>query len=91
MLVSGGIIGFTIYYAKYFYIFKKMYNGIKKKSLQILVPYKIGLLAFILYCFLEYWQITYMFRFIYILPILLLKYAQINETESYKGDMISDD
>ncbi len=91
MLVSGGIIGFTIYYAKYFCILKKMYNGIKKKSLQILVPYKIGLLAFILYCFLEYWQITYMFRFIYIFPILLLKYAQINETESYKGDMISDD
>lgn len=77
ILVSGGVVGFLIYYSKYFFIAKRLFKGIHDSYDTTKAICKISLLFFVIYCVLEYWQITYMFRFIYILPLLLLQYARM--------------
>ena len=77
ILVSGGMVGFVIYYCKYLFIGWRMFRGSRFTENSTKAIYKIGLIVFLLYCVLEYWQITYMFRFIYILPLLLLQYARM--------------
>lgn len=75
MLVSGGIVGFLLYYSKYFVILAKIIKGIKNNAPIYRRVFKISLICFLAYWVIEYWQITYMFRFIYILPLLLFAYC----------------
>lgn len=79
ILVSGGVVGFCIYYSKYIFIAKKLLKSIYTSEDTLKEVCKISFQIFMIYCVLEYWQITYMFRFIYILPLLLLQYAKMGD------------
>lgn len=70
ILVGSGVVGFVVFYTKYLIIFKNMISKISKKIPNCL-EYRVCLIVFICYVVLEYWQVTYFFRFIYILPLLL--------------------
>lgn len=84
ILVSGGVVGLIIYYSKYLFIGFKMFKGTKLENAKVSRIYKMCFLMFLVYCLLEYWQITYMFRFIYVLPIMLLQYSRRKEKSLYE-------
>lgn len=76
ILVSGGWIGFFIYYAKYVYVIgslwisRKFVNGKEKSWINIF------LLLAIIMIILEYWQITYFTRKFMIMWVIMLVYTQ---------------
>lgn len=76
ILVSSGLIGFVIYYAKYVYIIislascRKFADVANKKNIDIFLT-----LIFVMIV-LEYWQITYYTRKFMIVWILILAYTQ---------------
>lgn len=79
ILVNSGIVGFVIYYCKYIYLiyfFEKQYKLSKK--IYVKQTIKICVLLFITFVLLEYWQITYMFRTIYVLPLLMIAVIRMN-------------
>lgn len=74
LLSGGGIVGFTIYYFKYLYLAIIIIKGIKRSPSE-----KIELLSclgfLIIMTFLEYWQVTYFYRYTIIYQVILLYLA----------------
>ena len=78
ILVSSGIIGFCLYYSKYIVLLKNMVKIKKSIDKKAHALVRVSIVTYIVYIVLEWWQITYMFRFIYVLPILMLVYCQVS-------------
>ncbi len=75
ILVSGGWIGFIIYYLKYVYVMASLwscrkYTGKKNGTILVLLSLAFGLII------LEYWQVTYYTRKFMLVWIMLLIYPQ---------------
>lgn len=71
LLAGGGIIGFVLYYMKYLYLFLAMI----KKSIHVKTDryYWVACLGFmILMTIIEFWQVTYFYRYIVIYQVFLL-------------------
>lgn len=93
ILVSGGLIGFIIYYFKYIFIIFSLLK-LKKYDLSYETKNKtnVFLLLAILMLILEYWQITYYtrkFMLVWILILVFIQYVKIEyKTKQYqlKGD-----
>lgn len=71
ILVSFGVIGLVIYYMKYFVLFMNLiFLKIKKLDVDWYIKYYI--INLLIFCFLEYYQITFMYRSLTIFLIFIL-------------------
>lgn len=71
LLSGGGIVGFCIYYSKYLYLGflnLKLIKKYKQRRIELLLC--LGFLAIM--TILEYWQVTYFYRYIIIYQVILL-------------------
>lgn len=82
LLVSFGVVGTAIYYAKYVFIFVKLLASKIQKRIQQWdnTYYIINLIAF---CFLEYYQITYIYRNLTVILIFALYVANNGIDDKY--------
>lgn len=78
MLSGGGIVGFFIYYARYIYLAFKIIRSKGERNSKIAL---LGML--IIMTILEYWQVTYFYRYIIITQVLMLYIIE------YKGRYLS--
>lgn len=85
ILTGGGIIGFLIYYSKYIYMFVSLLKLIIRDKEKQGIVFSC-LLFFIIMIILEYWQVTYIYRFIIIYQAFLLAmiYYAKNNISLYK-------
>lgn len=86
LLIGGGVVGFLIYYLKYFYLFimsLKLY--FKDKDNRYLWFSCLGILLTV--TILEYWQVTYIYRFIIIYQSIIcaMIYLKKNELETLEA------
>ncbi|TYQ15959.1 UNVERIFIED_CONTAM: O-antigen ligase [Acetivibrio alkalicellulosi] len=85
ILVSGGWIGFIIYYAKYAYVFvalwksRKYVTDVDKRIFNVFIVFAVILVI------LEYWQTTYYIRPFMMVWILILSYAKTRSV-NIKGE-----
>lgn len=73
LLSGGGIVGFILYYIKYVYLLLgmlKLSRSQKDKACQY--TWLSCVLFLVLMTIIEYWQVTYFYRFIMIYQIILL-------------------
>ena len=75
VLVSGGIIGFFVYYCLYFYIVILHWGNREKWISQYFLITLVSLLVF------EIWQVTYL----YVIPMIFLCCAAVTDTKSNSG------
>jgi len=84
ILVSGGVIGFILYYSKYVYILVKLTK--LNKSITTKKIFNMLTVFFIVIIILEYWQVTYFYRRNQIVFIMLLVSACIKKYRSSLGE-----
>lgn len=84
ILVGCGIVGFIIYYAKYLYLIMGFlkFNSTNLKAKKIA---KSCLFFIILMTILEWWQVTYFYRYIMIYQIFLLSILESNNFNLQKA------
>lgn len=70
ILVSGGIVGFFIYYAKYIYLIALTFTCKKRKTQEEYNKIKAIRILLIILIILEYWQVTYYYR-LFMLPFII--------------------
>lgn len=76
ILVSGGVIGFILYYMKYIYVIFSLFSIRKHANMNCKIQIDILLLLTFGITFLEYWQITYFTRKFMIVWILILAFIK---------------
>lgn len=78
ILVSGGKIGFFIYYLKYIYIILLTFIYKKQKTKEEYNKIKAIRILLITLVILEYWQVTYYYRLFMIPFIIVLGFSEKN-------------
>lgn len=71
LLSGGGLVGFFLYYLKYILLLKEYFKCLLKSKEQ---KYKLisCILFIVIMIIIEYWQVTYFYRFIMIYQVILL-------------------
>lgn len=70
ILVSGGLVGFIIYYLKYVYLILETFICKNKKLTEDYLDIKVLRVLLITLIILEYWQVTYYYR-LFLLPFII--------------------
>lgn len=84
ILVSGGLIGFIIYYLKYLYILITLFIT-RAKKIDVNKTYINGFIILILtLIILEYWQVTYFYRLFMTPFIIVLSVCKLESVKNKK-------
>lgn len=86
LLSGGGIVGFTIYYLRYFYLFLSLFNAFFKfRKMKNFCVLCIGFIFIML--ILEYWQVTYLYRYIMIYPAIIFGALYFQKVEFKRDEL----
>ncbi|WP_127498097.1 O-antigen ligase family protein [Paenibacillus glycanilyticus] len=91
LLSTCGLVGFTIYYSRYLFLFKSLFNIRKQSGFSEKAVINSYIIVFLISVVMEYWQVTYFYSTIMVCFVLMIGHVEQLKQANKENDIFLPD